>query len=96
MQLTLLPFLFALAGLHAALASAPFRIVQNVERDSCTLAPLGAGQDDSPQFLTAMQTCSTVVIPATSTLNISTRLNTTGLSDVHLVGALSSLGSYTI
>ncbi|KAJ7820302.1 glycoside hydrolase family 28 protein [Mycena olivaceomarginata] len=84
MQLTLLPFLFALAGLHAALASTPSHIVQNIGRDSCTLAPLGAGQDDSPQFLTAMQTCSTVVIPATSMLNISTRLNTTGLSDVHL------------
>ncbi|KAF7365548.1 putative exopolygalacturonase X [Mycena venus] len=79
MRLTLLSLLFAVS---AALASAPSRTV--VERASCTLAPLGSGKDDSPQFLTAMQACSTVVIPTTSTLNISTRLNMTGLSNKHL------------
>jgi galacturan 1,4-alpha-galacturonidase len=85
MQLTLLPILLALSSLPAILANAPSRTIQNVGRASCTLAPLGAGKDDSPQFLTAMQACSTVVVPATSTLNISTRLNMTGLTNKHLV-----------
>ncbi|KAJ7366378.1 glycoside hydrolase family 28 protein [Mycena albidolilacea] len=84
MQLTLLPILLALSSLPAILANAPSHTVQNVGRASCTLAPLGAGKDDSPQFLTAMQACSTVVVPATSTLNISTRLNMTGLTNKHL------------
>ncbi|KAJ6451618.1 pectin lyase fold/virulence factor [Mycena sanguinolenta] len=75
MHLTLLPLLVAFSGLHAALAS---------EQASCTLNPLGQGKDDSPQFIAAMQACTTVVIPATSTLNISTRLNTTGLTNRHL------------
>ncbi|KAJ7863468.1 glycoside hydrolase family 28 protein [Mycena olivaceomarginata] len=61
MQLTLLPFLFALAGLH----SCPRE--RTVSHCAKRRAPAAA-----------------VVIPATSTLNISTRLNTTGLSDVHL------------
>ncbi|KAJ7646204.1 glycoside hydrolase family 28 protein [Mycena rosella] len=83
MRLTL-SLLLALSGLHSALAHSPSRTVQNVGRASCTLAAAGAGKDDSPQFLTAMQACSTVVIPATTTLNISTRLNMTGLSNKHL------------
>ncbi|KAJ7904790.1 glycoside hydrolase family 28 protein [Mycena leptocephala] len=72
MRLTVPSLLLALSGLHAALAQ------------SCTLAALGSGKDDSPQFLTAMQACSTVVVPAGTTLNISTRLNMTGLSNKHL------------
>ncbi|KAK7001848.1 putative exopolygalacturonase X [Favolaschia claudopus] len=75
--------LLTLSSLHAVLAT-PSRTVQNVERASCTLAALGSGKDDSPQLLTAMQSCSTVVIPASTTLNISTRLNMTGLSNKHL------------
>jgi galacturan 1,4-alpha-galacturonidase len=70
--------------LHAVIADTPSRTVHNVGRASCTLAALGSGKDDSPQFLTAMQACSTVVIPTGTTLNISTRLNTTGLSNKHL------------
>jgi hypothetical protein len=79
MRLTVPSLLLALSGLHAALAQ------------SCTLAALGSGKDDSPQFLTAMQACSTVVVPAGTTLNISTRLNMTGLSNKHLVGVLKLL-----
>ncbi|KAJ6544085.1 glycoside hydrolase family 28 protein [Mycena capillaripes] len=84
MRKTLLSFLFALSGLHAALADAPSRTVQNVARASCTLTALGSGKDDSPQLLTAWQACSTVVVPVGTTLNISTRLNMTGLSNKHL------------
>ncbi|KAF7357457.1 Protein kinase domain-containing protein [Mycena sanguinolenta] len=76
MHLTLLPLLVAFFGL--AFATAPSA------RASCTLKPLGQGKDDSPQFIAAMQACSTVVIPEGSTLNISTRLNTTGLTNRHL------------
>ncbi|KAJ6582833.1 pectin lyase fold/virulence factor [Mycena sp. CBHHK59/15] len=49
---------------------------------SCTL--VARGGDDSPHFLNAMQACSTVVIPASTTLNISTRLNMTGLRNKHI------------
>ncbi|KAJ7163009.1 glycoside hydrolase family 28 protein [Mycena filopes] len=55
-----------------------------VAQTSCTLKALGSGKDDSPQLLTAMQTCSTVVIPVGTTLNVSTRLNMTGLANKHL------------
>ncbi|KAJ7062368.1 pectin lyase fold/virulence factor [Mycena amicta] len=58
--------------------------IQFAFAQSCTLTALGAGKDDSPQLLTAMQTCSTVVVPTTTTLNISTRLNMTGLTNKHL------------
>ncbi|KAJ7644451.1 pectin lyase fold/virulence factor [Roridomyces roridus] len=51
---------------------------------SCTLTAAGSGKDDSPAFISAMQSCSTVVVPTGTTLNISTRLNTTGLSNKHL------------
>ncbi|KAJ7273083.1 pectin lyase fold/virulence factor [Mycena rebaudengoi] len=49
---------------------------------SCTLRARGG--DDSPHFLKAMHDCSTVIIPASTTLNISTRLNMTGLDDKHI------------
>ncbi|KAF7332543.1 putative exopolygalacturonase X [Mycena kentingensis (nom. inval.)] len=68
-----------LAFLPIALAALPAAFAQ-----SCTITALGTGRDDSPQLLTAMQACSTVVVPATTTLNISTRLNMTGLSNKHL------------
>ncbi|KAJ6480087.1 pectin lyase fold/virulence factor [Mycena vulgaris] len=70
MRLTL-SLLLALSGLHSVLAQ-------------CTVSAAGSGKDDSPQLLTAMQTCSTVVVPVGTTLNISTRLNMTGLSNKHL------------
>lgn len=76
--------LLALSTLHIVFANPPSRTVQDVEHASCTLKALGSGRDDSPRFLTAMQTCSTVVVPTGTTLNISARLNTTGLSNKHL------------
>ncbi|CAK5284442.1 unnamed protein product [Mycena citricolor] len=51
---------------------------------SCTLTALGAGKDDSPQFLSAMQSCPLVTVPSSTTLNISSPLNMTGLSNRHL------------
>ncbi|CAK5280941.1 unnamed protein product [Mycena citricolor] len=48
----------------------------------CTLA--ASGGDDAPQFLKAAQTCTQVVIPKATTLNIATRLNMTGLSNTHI------------
>ncbi|KAJ7727378.1 pectin lyase fold/virulence factor [Mycena metata] len=62
----------------------PLLFALAVVSQSCTLKALGSGKDDSPQLLTAMQTCSTVVVPVGTTLNISTRLNMTGLSNKHL------------
>ncbi|KAJ7037716.1 glycoside hydrolase family 28 protein [Mycena alexandri] len=62
----------------------PLLFALTVVSQSCTLKALGSGKDDSPQLLTAMQTCSTVVVPVGTTLNISTRLNMTGLSNKHL------------
>ncbi|KAJ6460696.1 glycoside hydrolase family 28 protein [Mycena vitilis] len=73
-------------ALSGVFAHTPSRTVDDVERASCTLTALGSGKDDSPQLLSAWQACSTVVIPASTTLNISTRLNMTGLSNKHLVG----------
>ncbi|KAG6861698.1 hypothetical protein C0995_013267 [Termitomyces sp. Mi166 len=55
---------------------------------SCTLT--ASGGDDSPQFLEAVVSCSTVIIPKDATLNIATRLNMTGLRDktIDLQGTL--------
>ncbi|GLB37346.1 putative glycoside hydrolase family 28 protein [Lyophyllum shimeji] len=49
---------------------------------SCTL--VASGGDDAPQFLSAVKSCTTVVIPKTTTLNINSRLNMTGLSNTHI------------
>ena len=51
----------------------------------CTLDQTGA--DDAPAFLAAATDCDTITIPADTTLNISTRLNMTGLSNTHIVSA---------
>ncbi|KAF8191437.1 pectin lyase fold/virulence factor [Mycena galopus ATCC 62051] len=51
---------------------------------SCTLVAKGRGIDDSPHFISAVQACSEVIIPPSTTLNISTRLNTTGLHNKHI------------
>lgn len=50
---------------------------------SCTLK--ASGGDDASAFLNAVNHCSTVVIPEQTTLNISTRLNMTGIRDKHIV-----------
>ncbi|KAF9460727.1 glycoside hydrolase family 28 protein [Collybia nuda] len=49
---------------------------------SCSLT--ASGGDDSPQFLNAIRSCSTVSIPKTTILNIATRLNMTGLTNKHI------------
>ncbi|KAJ7491241.1 glycoside hydrolase family 28 protein [Mycena latifolia] len=54
------------------------------ERASCTLVARGHGADDSPHFLSAVHACSKVTIPSFTTLNISTRLNMTGLRNKHI------------
>ncbi|KAJ7243374.1 pectin lyase fold/virulence factor [Mycena haematopus] len=50
----------------------------------CTLVAKGHGVDDSPHFLSTVQACSEVIIPPTTTINISTRLNMTGLRNKHI------------
>ncbi|KAJ7594964.1 glycoside hydrolase family 28 protein [Mycena floridula] len=72
MQLTALLVLFSALKLACATSA-------NHDATSCTL--VASGGDDAPQFLAAMKSCSTVIIPATTTLNISTRLNMTGLDN---------------
>ena len=52
-------------------------------RSECTLT--SSGGDDAPQFLNAVKACSTVTIPASTALNIQTRLNMTGLRNKHIV-----------
>ncbi|KAJ7915524.1 glycoside hydrolase family 28 protein [Mycena leptocephala] len=52
---------------------------------NCILVAKGHGVDDSPHFLSAVQACSKVTIPSFTTLNISTRLNMTGLRNKHIV-----------
>jgi hypothetical protein len=52
---------------------------------SCTLS--ASGGDDAPSFVTAVQSCSTVIIPASTTLNISSKMNMTGLSNKLIVCA---------
>ncbi|TDL23425.1 glycoside hydrolase family 28 protein [Rickenella mellea] len=48
---------------------------------SCTVTAAGAGKDDAPALLAAVQACPTTIIPTGTTLNISTRLDMTGLSN---------------
>ncbi|TDL23426.1 glycoside hydrolase family 28 protein [Rickenella mellea] len=48
---------------------------------SCTVTAAGAGKDDAPALLAAVQACPTTIIPVGTTLNISTRLDMTGLSN---------------
>ncbi|PPQ67956.1 hypothetical protein CVT26_005836 [Gymnopilus dilepis] len=56
--------------------------VKKPPKVSCTLK--ATGHDDAPQFLEAAKACSTVTIPKSTTLNIQTRMNMTGLRDVHI------------
>ncbi|KAF8911603.1 pectin lyase fold/virulence factor [Gymnopilus junonius] len=49
---------------------------------SCTLK--ASGGDDAPQFLKAVEACPTLTIPKSTTLNIETRLNMTGVRDKHI------------
>ena len=73
MRLQLTTCFFALVAARAIAAA------------DCTLNQTGA--DDAPAFLAAATDCDTITIPADTTLNISTRLNMTGLSNTHIVSA---------
>jgi galacturan 1,4-alpha-galacturonidase len=53
----------------------------------CTVTALGAGKDDGPALVSAMQTCSQVIVPSTTKLNISSAMNMTGLNNAHLVSS---------
>lgn len=83
MRVTILSVFIAClgAGLSRALTGASDAAVP------CTLTATGG--DDAPQFLSAVKACATVTIPKTTTLNIATRLNMTGLADKHIVSCLS-------
>jgi hypothetical protein len=77
--------LCALLSSAAALVTSP---VADVIQASCTLTAAGAGKDDAPAFLAAVQACSTTVIPTGTALNISTRLNMTGLANKVIVSEI--------
>ncbi|KAK7035766.1 putative exopolygalacturonase X [Favolaschia claudopus] len=49
---------------------------------NCVLAATGG--DDAPRFLNAFQACNEIIIPKSTTLNISTRLNMTGVHNKHI------------
>jgi galacturan 1,4-alpha-galacturonidase len=52
---------------------------------ACTVEAAGGGKDDAPALMTAVQRCAAVTIPVRTTLNISSKMNMTGLSYKHLV-----------
>ncbi|KAF9261733.1 pectin lyase-like protein [Marasmius fiardii PR-910] len=65
------------------LAFAPLFTLSLAQSRACTLTPSSTG-DDAPQFRTAGHSCSVVTIPKGTTLNIATKLDMTGLSNVHI------------
>ncbi|TDL18018.1 glycoside hydrolase family 28 protein [Rickenella mellea] len=54
-------------------------LVVSVSATTCKVT--ASGGDDAPAFLSAVQKCTQVTIDKDTTLNISTRLNMTGLND---------------
>ena len=62
--------------------------LSSVAGSSCQL--IASGADDAPSFVSAVLNgdCQTVVIPAETTLNISTKLDMTGARDTHIVSKL--------
>lgn len=50
---------------------------------ACTL--FASGGDDAPKFVKAVKSCDTITIPKTTTLNIATRMNMTGVNNKHIV-----------
>ncbi|KIK55487.1 glycoside hydrolase family 28 protein [Collybiopsis luxurians FD-317 M1] len=75
-------FFSLLALLTVSEASAVAKRGAQTSEASCTLK--ASGGDDAPQFLAAAASCSTVTIPVGTTLNIETRLNMTGLSNLNI------------
>ncbi|KAJ3882280.1 glycoside hydrolase family 28 protein [Lentinula edodes] len=55
---------------------------KRVTEASCELT--ASSGDDAPQFLAAAASCDTVIIPAGATLNIETRLDMTGMSNLNI------------
>ncbi|KAJ8082216.1 hypothetical protein PM082_008063 [Marasmius tenuissimus] len=70
--------------LSRVLAFLPLLVLSLAQNPECTLQPSSGGGDDSPQFIEAGKTCSVVTIPRGQTLNLATKLNMTGLSDVRI------------
>lgn len=54
---------------------------------TCTLQARGPGKDDTPAFVSLARdaSCSTVVVPQHTTLNLSTKVDMTGLKNKHIV-----------
>lgn len=79
-----------IAAFFATFMAARFSLaLSNISTPSaCELH--ASGGDDAPQFLAVVQSCSTVVIPKATTLNIETRLNMTGLNNknINLLGTI--------
>lgn len=83
--------MFAL--LYAAIASLPFSLAASDSGLRCVVKPLGGGQDDGPNILTAFSQCSsggTVVLDKYYV--VDTLLMTTGLKnvDIELSGTSTS------
>lgn len=55
---------------------------------TCTIGSLGHGHDDAPRFASTVKSpfCQTIEIPEHTTLNISTKMDLTGLKNKHIVG----------
>lgn len=52
---------------------------------NCTVAAAGAGKDDAPAFIAAVKSCATTTVPVGTTLNISSKIDMTGLANKHIV-----------
>lgn len=72
-------------------SNSPIRLARQSEA-ACTLA--ASGGDDGPAFITAAQTCDTVVIPANTTLNIASPMNMTDVVNTHVVRFMIRLGLF--
>ncbi len=66
------------------------------EAEACTLT--ASGSDDAPAFLKAAadSSCSTVTIPAGTTLSIETKMNMTSLLNKHIVSSFSQLVAISV
>ncbi|OBZ69746.1 putative exopolygalacturonase X [Grifola frondosa] len=84
-SIILLCALLRLITVVPAFASPPQAVTLDARvSGTCTLS--SSGSDDAPAFLSAAfdPACSTVVIPAKTTLNIESKVNMTGLQNKHI------------
>jgi galacturan 1,4-alpha-galacturonidase len=89
---TLAAIVLAGSGLlSASTASAAASLVVPAATSACTVT--ASGGDDAPGLLKAVQnsSCPTVTVPASTTLNIQTRLNMTGLANKHIVSSFITI-----